>query len=142
MDAWINRANPYLALLGLGWLARLATGDDVARQARELWRQLGVPLAAIALFLLAWSQLAARIETSLGAIPGPAAVWHEARGLAAEHRAERERRAEFYARQDARNSAARAADANAEVRVRQYTGKPTYFDQIVTSLATVFAGFV
>jgi nitrate/nitrite transport system permease protein len=28
------------------------------------------------------------------------------------------------------------------VRIRGYTGKPTYFDQILTSLTTVFAGFV
>src|SRR5499427_5979635 len=145
MDALMNRVNPYLSLLGLGWLVplvRIATGDERERQARELWRQLGVPLCAIALFVLAWSQLASRIETSLGGIPGPAAVWREAQGLVAEHRAERARQAEFYARQDARNAAARAADPNAEVRIRKYTGKPTYFDQILTSLATVFTGFV
>ena len=145
MDALISRANPYLSLLGLGWLVplvRIATGDDRERQVRELWRQLGVPLVAIALFVLAWSQLASRIETSLGGIPGPSAVWREAQGLVAEHRAERARRTEFYARQDARNAAARAADPNAEIRVRKYTGKPTYFDQILTSLATVFTGFV
>src|SRR5499427_1871207 len=145
MAALIARANPYLSLLGLGWLVplvRIATGDDRERQARELWRQLGVPLVAIAVFVLAWSQLASRIETSLGGIPGPSAVWREAQGLVAEHRAERARRAEFYARQDARNAAARAADPKAEVRVRKYTGKPTYVDQILTSLATVFTGFV
>src|SRR5215470_4162109 len=134
MDALIARANPYLSLLGLGWvvpLVKIASGDDRERQARELWKQLGVPLLAIALFVLAWSQLASRIETSLGGIPGPAAVWSEARGLIAEHRAERARRADFYARQDARNAAARAADPDADVRVRQYTGKPTYVDQIL-----------
>ena len=144
MAALIARANPYLSLLGLGWLvplAKIASGDDRKRQASELWRQLGVPLCAIAAFLLAWSFLAARIETSLGGIPGPAAVWREAGALVAEHRTERAKRAEFYARQDARNAAARAADPHADVRVRQYTGKPTYFDQILTSLATVFTGF-
>src|SRR5690606_3444724 len=56
-------------------------------------------------------------------------------------RAERVRRDEFYARQDARNAAALAENPEADVRVRRYTGKPTYFDQILTSLATVFAGF-
>jgi nitrate/nitrite transport system permease protein len=145
MQALLNRVNPYLALLGLGWLvplAKLASGDDRRRQARELWRELGVPLAAIAIFLLAWAQLAARIETSLGGIPGPAAVWQQARELVTEHRAERERRAEFYARQEARNAAALAASPQAEARVRKYTGSPTYFDQILTSLATVFTGFV
>jgi len=145
MSALIARANPYLSLLGMGWLVplvKIARGDDRERQARELWRQLGVPLCAVAAFLVAWSFLAARIETSLGGIPGPTAVWREAGALVTEHQAERTKRAEFYARQAARNAAARAADSSADVRVRQYTGKPTYFDQILTSLATVFTGFV
>ncbi len=145
MHAFINRANPYLALIGLGWLTavfKIAAGDDAHQQVRELWRELGVPLLAIALFVLVWAQIAARIDTSLGGIPGPAAVWQEARNLVADHAAERERRVEFYARQEARNVAALAENPNAEVRVRQYTGKPTYFDQIRTSLLTVFTGFV
>ena len=92
MAALIARANPYLSLLGLGWLVplvKIASGDDRERQARELWRQLGVPLFAIAAFMLAWSFLAARIETSLGGIPGPAAVWKAANEHVAEHSAER-----------------------------------------------------
>jgi len=145
MHTFINRANPYLALVGLGWLVpifKIAAGDDAQQQLREVWRELGVPLLAIALFVLAWAQIAARIDTSLGGIPGPAAVWQEARNLVADHAAERERRSEFYARQDVRNAARLAEDPNAETRVRQYTGKPTYFDQIRTSLLTVFTGFV
>src|SRR5262245_59917414 len=145
MQALIDCANPYLALLGLGWLVplvKIAAGDDRRQQACELWRELGVPPAAIAIFIVTWAQIAARIETSLGGIPGPAAVWREARELAAEHGAERERRAEFYARQEARNAAALAENPQAEIRVRKYTGKPTYLDQIRTSLATVFTGFV
>jgi nitrate/nitrite transport system permease protein len=145
MQGLINRANPYLALLGLGWLVpifKIAAGDNRRQQTLELWHQLGVPLLAIALFLLAWAQVAGRIETSLGGIPGPAAVWQQVQQLAAEHDAERARREEFYVRQATRASAALAEDPDADVRVRQYTGKPTYFDQILTSLATVFTGFV
>jgi nitrate/nitrite transport system permease protein len=121
---------------------RIASGESLAQQLNELWQQLGVPLLAIALFLALWSGFAARIDTSLGGVPGPAAVWQEARNLAAEHHAERERRAEFYARQDTRNAAALAENPEADVRVRRYTGKPTYVDQIITSLATVFTGFL
>src|SRR5690606_36912579 len=96
MQAIINRADPYLSLVGLGWLvplARLAIGDRVEHQLRELGRLLGVPLLAIVVFLALWAALAARIETSLGAIPGPAAVWQAAGDLVADHRAERERAA-------------------------------------------------
>jgi nitrate/nitrite transport system permease protein len=145
MSTLIARMNPYLAVLGAGWLVpllKMASGDSPAVQLRELWRELGVPLVAIVLFLLVWAGVAARIETSLGGLPGPAAVWTEARNLVVEHRAERERRAEFYARQEARNAEVLAENPAAEVRVRRYTGKPTYFDQIRTSLATVFTGFL
>src|SRR5690606_28591063 len=119
----------------------IASGESLAQQLRDLWRQLGVPIVAIALFLAVWSSLSARINTSLGGVPGPSAVWQEARNLVAEHRTERVRRDEFYARHDARNAAALDENPEADVRVRRYTGKPTYFDQILTSLATVFAGF-
>ncbi len=32
--------------------------------------------------------------------------------------------------------------SDAEVKIRPYTGKPTFFDQIITSLVTVTAGFL
>jgi nitrate/nitrite transport system permease protein len=145
MSTLIARVNPYLTLLGIGWLVpivKLASGEAPSTQLRELWQQLGVPLAAIALFLAAWAGLAARIETSLGALPGPQAVLTEAKNLVAEHAAERERRADFYVRQEARNAETLAENPAADVRVRRYTGKPTYFDQILTSLGTVFTGFL
>ncbi len=50
--------------------------------------------------------------------------------------------AAFYERQEKRNAARLAKDPNATVKWRQYTGKPTYLDQIVTSLKTVFMGFL
>jgi nitrate/nitrite transport system permease protein len=137
--------NRYLGLLGLGWmlpLGRLCTGNDPAEQVKELWQLLGIPLVAITVFLGLWSSLAPRIDTSLGIVPGPMAVWQEARNLIADHRAERTKEAEFYARQEERNAERLAEDPNADVRVRRYTGKPTYVDQILTSLKTVFTGFL
>jgi len=145
MNTLIARVNPYLAVLGVGWLVpilKMVSGDSPSAQLKELWRDLGVPLLAIALFLALWAGVAAQIETSLGALPGPGAVWTEAKNLVAEHGAERARRDEFYARQEVRNAEALAENPEAEVRVRRYTGKPTYFDQILTSLKTVFTGFV
>jgi nitrate/nitrite transport system permease protein len=141
MMAW----DRYLGLLGFGWLlpiGRMLTGKDPAEQVKELWHLLGIPLLAIGIFLSVWAELAPRIDTSLGVIPGPVAVWQEARNLVADHQAERAREAEFYVRQETRNAERLAADPDADVRVRLYTGKPTYFDQILTSLKTVFAGFL
>lgn len=109
---------------------------------RTAWGALGVPLVAIAIFLFAWSRLSAGIETSLGQIPGPMAVAHQAQALWADHVAERAKAEAFYERQQARNAARLAADPDVSVTLRKYTGKPTYIDQIFTSLKTVFAGFV
>jgi nitrate/nitrite transport system permease protein len=145
LHRWINTGAPYLAVLGLGWITpilKMAAGDQPALQLRELWRQLGVPLLAVGLFLVAWANLAPMVKTSLGAVPGPAQVWDQSVNLYADHKAERAKEAAFYERQEARNAKRLANDPSAEVKWRQYTGKPTYLDQIFTSLKTVFMGFL
>jgi nitrate/nitrite transport system permease protein len=101
-----------------------------------------LPLVAFALFLGLWSFSAARVETSLGQLPGPVDVWGQAANLLDEHRAERDKEVAFFERQEKRNAEKLAADPEARVRVRSYTGKPTFIDQIFTSLLTVFTGFV
>ena len=108
----------------------------------SLWRSAGIPLLAIAVFLLVWSRLSAGIQTSLGQIPGPIAVWEQAQVLWADHAAERAKAVAFHERQKIRNAARLADDPTVQVTVRKYTGKPTYIDQIFTSLKTVFAGFL
>lgn len=143
--ARIERAAKFLNLVGLGWIApllRIAAGDDAKQQARELWRLLGIPLGAIVLFLLAWGAAAPTIKTSLGTVPGPAEVWSEALALYDDHKAERAKEDRFYERQRARNEEKLAEDPAAKVEWRNYSGRPTYLDQILTSLKTVFMGFV
>ncbi|WP_082910893.1 ABC transporter permease [Magnetospirillum moscoviense] len=140
-----TRAAHILTVAGLGWitpLVRILAGDNPRQQMGELWRQLGVPLAAILLFLVAWGTLAPKVQTSLGAVPGPAQVWEQVTVLANDHVAERAKEAAFYERQAKRNAEAKAADSSADTKVRKYTGKPTYIDQIATSLKTVFMGFL
>jgi nitrate/nitrite transport system permease protein len=141
----INRAAGTLDLLGFGWLVpllRIAAGDNARQQAGELWRQLGVPLLAIVLFLGAWAWLAPKVQTSLGALPGPAQVWTQAQNLWVDHLAERAKERAFNERQEKRNAALLAQNPNAQTKIRPYTGKPTFLDQIVTSLETVFTGFL
>ena len=108
----------------------------------KLWQQAGIPMLAMAVFLFAWSQVASRIQTSLGQIPGPIAVAKQAHGLWLDHAAEREKAVAFYERQEKRNAAKLAKDPEAQIRLVKYTGKPTYIDQILTSLKTVFTGFL
>jgi nitrate/nitrite transport system permease protein len=134
-----------LELVGLGFitpLLRMAIGEDPRAQLKELWRTVGVPLVAIVVFIALWSFFAARIQTSLGQIPGPSAVWQQVGSLWADHKAERQRESEFYQRQRERNETRLAEDPTVEPSKVKYTGRPTYFDQILTSLKTVFTGFL
>jgi len=132
-------------ITGLTWfvpVVKIMAGESPAKQGRELFLIMGVPIIAFVMFLGLWSFSAAKVNTSLGAIPGPAAVWQEAQGLVAEHFAEREKQAAYYQRQAQRNAEKLAIDPAAETTVRPYNGQATYFDKILTSLYTVFAGFV
>lgn len=115
---------------------------DPREFARAMWLAVGVPVVAIALFIALWGALAPRIQTSLGAVPGPAQVLEQAGTLWADHFEERRKRAEFYERQEARNKERLAADPNYQPRQFEWTGKRTYLDQILTSLVTVFTGFL
>ncbi len=134
-----------LTMAGLGFvvpMVRLVRGEDPREQLRELWQLVGVPLVAIGIFVLLWSRLSAGVQTSLGQIPGPAAVAHQAVVLWDAHKAGRAEAAAFYERQAVRNAEKLAADPKAEVVVRKFTGRPTFIDQIFTSLKTVFVGFL
>jgi nitrate/nitrite transport system permease protein len=144
-EAGMDRVGTYLASLGLGWIMpilRLATGASPREQIRQLWIFLGIPAAAIILFLATWAAVAPTVQTSLGIIPGPAQVWQEAENLYADHLAQKAKAKAFYERQEQRNAETLARNPDAKVRWRNYTGAPTYLNQIATSLTTVFAGFI
>ncbi|MPQ93340.1 ABC transporter permease [Thioclava sp. JE_KL1] len=140
----INKADSWFKVLGVSWVTpvlRAAAGDNPKAQMKEIWQLLGVPVVAIIAFLAVWAVLAPKVETSLGVIPGPAQVWEQAEVLYADHLREREKAAAFYERQDVRNDKLVAAGKADRVKYRDYTGAPTYFDQIWTSIKTVFFGF-
>jgi nitrate/nitrite transport system permease protein len=123
-------------------LTRLGTPTGLWGFASQMASRLLPPLLAVLLFLIAWQLGSQRVDTSLGKLPGPAEVWQQAGELVAEHRRERDKAEAFAARQEARNAEKLARDPDAKVRIRPYTGKPTFFDQIATSLITVATGFV
>ncbi len=142
--ARITRAATYLDVAGLGWLVpllRIAAGDSPRHQLVELRQVLLVPLAGIVAFLLLWALLAPQVKTSLGAVPGPLQVWEQAGHLYSDHVAERAKEAAFDARQKERNRKLEADGKADQVKWRSFTGKPTYLDQILTSLETVALGF-
>jgi nitrate/nitrite transport system permease protein len=101
-----------------------------------------LPALGILGFLLCWQLLANNIQTSLGQFPGPLQVSEQFSGLVSAHFKEREKAQRFYERQDTRNAALLEKNPQAEIKVRTYTGKPTFIQQIYTSLITVITGFV
>jgi nitrate/nitrite transport system permease protein len=140
----INQAASFFGKAGLPWMVpivRLIGRDDPREQVKEILLQIGVPVLAFVAFLAIWSVLASGVQTSLGAIPGPMQVMEQGRALLEEHTAERGKAAKFLERQEKRIAEALAEDPKADAKIRPWTGKPTYVDQIFTSLFTVFTGF-
>jgi nitrate/nitrite transport system permease protein len=109
---------------GAGFLARLFQRLPAVPPAKVAWAALWPPLVGVAGFLVLWAVLAPMVDTSLGALPGPGDVWTAFKGLMVEY------------------SAAGEAAALAESQGFEYSGPPTFLDQIFTSLKTVAMGFV
>ncbi|MFK7997219.1 MAG: ABC transporter permease [Granulosicoccus sp.] len=140
----INRSEFTLDAIGLGFLLpllRISAGDNLKEQLGELRHRVLIPMLGISVFLLAWAVLAPTVKTSLGAIPGPVQVWQQAGALIEDHQRERAKEVKFFERLEARNEKLRANGQADKIKDRAYTGKPTYFDQIGTSLVTVALGF-
>ncbi|HER34811.1 MAG TPA: ABC transporter permease [Halothiobacillaceae bacterium] len=123
-------------------VVNLVRGENRREQVDILFRTFGLPLIGLVVFLMIWAGAAAKIETSLGQFPGPAQVWHQAEALYASHVAERDKAEAFYERQEQRIAERLADDPDYEPRIHDYPGKPTFFDQIITSLITVLSGFL
>ncbi|MEM8958219.1 MAG: ABC transporter permease [Pseudomonadota bacterium] len=141
----INKADNWFRVIGIGWMTpilRAIAGDNPAAQMREVWKLLGVPVVAIIAFLMAWAWLAPQVQTSLGAVPGPAQVWEQAVVLHEDAVRKGESEDAFYERQDERNAKLIADGREDRVKWREYTGAPSYYDQIWTSIQTVFFGFM
>lgn len=100
------------------------------------------PLLGILAFLMLWQLAASRIDTSLGQFPGPMDTVRQAQGLYQEYQREQQKAEAFLQRQEQRNALMLAENPDAEVKIRPYIGRPTFLDQILTSLFTVMSGFI
>ncbi|TCK05928.1 nitrate/nitrite transport system permease protein [Marinobacterium mangrovicola] len=130
-----------MTLAGVSSIAGVKSNDTLGSWFKRMLGALGLPLLGLAVFLFIWQAGAKQIDTSLGQFPGPTQVYEQSVALYAEHMSERERETAFYERQEQRNAERVAKDPNYVPKIRDYTGKPTFFDQIGTSLVTVLAGF-
>ncbi|MEZ8738379.1 ABC transporter permease [Photobacterium swingsii] len=121
----------------IAFLRRIPNRKMVLHQSRTVL----LPVIGILVFLLVWHLTAKQIQTSLGALPGPAQTYQQFTRLVDEYFAEAEKAEAFMLRQEKRNAEKLATNPDAKVKIRPYTGKPTFFDQIGTSLVTVASGF-
>ncbi len=147
---------------------RLLAGEDPREQLRGIAKFVLIPGAAIAVFLIGWSLAAKTVVTDSMQLPGPSSTWAAGQELFAMHR---EQKAQDHERQEAKfkqavqwAAQAKAIEARAETVSAQQrqplldnaealrkqallaanyqsSSAPTFVDQIVTSLMTVFFGF-
>ena len=128
--------------IALAKLKKVTIDIPSSEKIRNLILATLTPMIGLACFLIFWSLSAPHVKTSLGDFPGPQQVYTQWNNLIDEHMAEKKRATDFYARQDKRNAALLASNPNAEIKERNFTGRPTFFDKINTSLITVLCGFI
>lgn len=109
---------------------------------REVLISILMPLIGVLAFILLWHTAAPNINTSLGDFPQPKQVFEQWGNLVEEYNTEQEREAQFYERQEKRNAELLAKDPAAKIDEREFSGRPTFFDKIKTSLVTVLSGFL
>ena len=131
------------SMLSVARIKESFTGENVVDFfVQNILKVVLAPAIGIIVFLFLWSVAAQKVNTSLGTFPGPSAVWEQFGNLYTEHKEERVKADAFYARQEKRNAARLADDPTYNAKIRSYTGKETFVDQIVTSLITVMSGFL
>jgi nitrate/nitrite transport system permease protein len=166
----LNKITKFMGLGFLGTLKSIATGNVEKEDFKNFLRKVIVPLASMFLFIGLWHMGAKalfnmeadyKIEKALtdqgqeaadamkaciasGAIkcqpntlPSPAQVWGSFKTLLDDHyviKADKE----AFIEKTASLNAKRLAQGKNEIT---YTGRPSFVDQIFTSIKTVFAGF-
>lgn len=159
MSARILRILDATGLESLAPIVRLLRGDDSKEQLRRIGISFGAPLVAFLLFLAGWSAASGNIMTKYGNLPAPGDVWQQAHVLVNAHFETQAAKEAYYAEQASKAAELRAAAAVLTQRgstaaaekllerakaaeAAKYSASPSYIDQILTSLKTVFAGFI
>lgn len=150
-------------------LIRLLSGEDPKKNTTDLLKKIVFPLFAMLVFLAAWHQGAGalydiektrkieKVRAEQGeeeaqkmiaciesgevtcqpnSLPSPTKVYEAYTTLLADHKLIAKDKEEF-AKKTAKINAKRAEQGKSPI---EYTGRPSFIDQIITSLKTVFAG--
>ncbi len=121
---------------------KLISGEDRKGQMKKITQMLGLPMMGLLVFLLLWQGASSSINTSLGQFPGPVQTYQQFTNLVDEAQEEAVKEERFYERQEERNARKLEKNPEAEIKIRDYVGPPTFFDQIGRSLVTVMSGFI
>ncbi len=171
-NRWRRKAIQFCQVAGLPVLEpfiRLAAGEDPRQQLREIVKFAVVPILTVIVLLGLWAFAAQRIKTDSAQLPGPGTTWEAAKELWAAHRQQRQADArrceEEYDKAVVymvealltERQAATATDedkatllANASLLRKQAlqaanyvpASAPTFVDQTLRSIGTVFVGFL
>ncbi|WP_413433339.1 ABC transporter permease [Crateriforma spongiae] len=168
---WRGNALRFCNVAGLPVLepfVRLAAGEDPKEQMAGIAKFILLPIVTVGIFLGLWSLAAKTIVTGSAKLPGPAATWNAGVELFEMHQTQKA--ADAAMRQEKLNqavvamakarlmdeAAAKSSGEEAEqylasatafrqeaVRAANFvpSSAPTFVDQILTSLKTVFFGF-
>lgn len=150
---------------------RLVSGEEIKKNLIALFKKIVLPILSVIVFLLLWQagstylynvEKKSRIERALtdqgqeaanqmkiciesgdvscqpNTLPSPTQVWDAYKALLADHSVISAKKDEF-AEKVSETNAIRISQGLAPIR---YTGRPSFVDQIFTSLKTVFAGFL
>jgi len=124
-------------LSGLGFLSpvvRLCTGEDPAKQTRDIARFIFLPILAFLVFLWIWSVIAPKHKTKAGEVPTPSVVWDAGKGIWSFHQREAAKEKGFLT--SAENRLAKLQQATrrlAEVEKLEATAKKQVEEVIVAS---------
>lgn len=171
MKTKIIKAVNFIGLGYLEPLIRLITGEEVKKNGKEAFKKIVFPLLSVVVFILLWQSFSSylnnveseiKIEKALkdqgpeaakklqaciesgdisckpNSLPSPAMVATALGKLWDDHKVMSAKKEDFIAQYASVNEE-RAAKGETEIR---YTGRPSFVDQIKTSLKTVFAGFL
>ncbi len=168
---WRGTALRFCQVTGLPILepfVRLAAGEDPKEQFQNIFKFIVVPIIATLFFIGFWSLAASKIKTDSAELPSPSSTWAAAKELWNSHReqkiadavaivAERAKAGEYMKQAKAAEKQAASASgdqkttllANADVYKKKAlqaanfvpTSAPTFVDQTIQSVFTVFVGF-
>lgn len=171
MKTKIIKALQFIGLGYLEPLIRLLTGEDLKKNGKEAFKRILFPLLSVLLFILLWQsfsnylnnveseikiekalkdqgpEAAKKLEACIASgeisckpntLPSPAMVYTALGKLWDDHKIMVAKKQEFISKYEAQNEE-RKEKGQIEI---VYTGRPSFVDQIMTSLKTVFAGFL